>query len=162
MSNCFLPCYKSDLQEQEYFMNKSKVCFLISVLFFWSFASYSANLPALKEGQDVHVDSAISMANSVITVKTLKIGKYAYKLVMMDSGLNGDIFLTNLLLVGEGSVGSLAGFEAAFLLSTSASSLDVKKSGDYLEVRQREDLDGKYSVARYKFDPESKSLVRMN
>jgi hypothetical protein len=58
-----------------------------------------------------------ALANDIFSVTNLKLGKYAYKIVDMDSKLNGDLTATTIILVGEGGVGGLAGYEASFQLS---------------------------------------------
>ena len=60
-----------------------------------------------------------NVADGIFSVTNLELGKYAYKIVAMDSKLNGDTSVTTILLVGEGSVGGEAGYDVAFQLTPS-------------------------------------------
>lgn len=81
-----------------------------------SFASVAfaapANLPAIQENTPAM--EVAYVANSIHSVKFVNIGKTAYQIVQMDSGLNGDLSSTILILVGEQAVGGNAGFDQAF------------------------------------------------
>ncbi len=55
-------------------------------------------------------------ANAIFSVTNVRSGTQAYKLVTMDTVLNGDVGTTSVLLTGQ-DVGGEAGYDAAFLLS---------------------------------------------
>jgi len=50
-------------------------------------------------------------ANDVLPVTNLELGEYAYKIVSMDTTLNGDLSSTTILLVGEGELGGAAAYD---------------------------------------------------
>lgn len=56
-------------------------------------------------------------AASVESVQVFKVGKLVYKIVQMDSSLNGDLGSTVIVAVGEGAVGGAAGYGAAFVIA---------------------------------------------
>jgi len=104
-------------------------------------------------------------ASEIRSVRDFKIGKYAYKVVYMDSRLNGDISTTTMLIVGEGGVGGEAGFEAAFQITPTENaeiigmrSLRIVRGklvftligGDMKDVRKV-----------YKYDPKTKTLKEL-
>jgi hypothetical protein len=80
-------------------------------------------------------NSIAAQASNINSVTNLKIGDYSYKVVGMDSTLNGDLDQTTLVIVGQDGVGGGAGYDAAFLLTPTneASSLvSAQASGDAL------------------------------
>lgn len=68
----------------------------------------SPNTPAQK---------VANTASDIFDVTEFRIGDYKFKLVGMDSQLNGDLNVTAILLVGYLEVGGAAGYDAAFQLT---------------------------------------------
>lgn len=107
--------------------------FALVMLSALSFASVAlaapANLPAIQE--NTQAMEVATVANSIHDVTFLRIGKIAYQIVQMDSGLNGDLSSTILIMVGEQAVGGNAGFEHAFQVGPNilinAESIKVRK-----------------------------------
>jgi hypothetical protein len=66
-------------------------------------------------------------AANIFWVKNINIGKYAYKIVSMDSELNGDTAATIFVIVGEGGVGGGAGYEQAFQIAPTEEISYVRK-----------------------------------
>lgn len=88
------------------------------------FAFISISVISVKaDVQPIQPDSeeakVANVAGGIFSVTNLELGKYAYKIVAMDSKLNGDTSVTTILLVGEGSVGGEAGYDSAFQLTPS-------------------------------------------
>lgn len=77
-------------------------------------ASAHADLKPI--GQSSKWFKYVSIANDVSNVKQVKAGDKTYRLVTMDTPLNGDVASTSILLVGD-EVGSDAGYDAGFVLS---------------------------------------------
>lgn len=73
-----------------------------------------ADLKPIQSG--TKADEIASTANGVFNVKQIGSGNLQYKLVTMDTVLNGDVGTTSILLTGE-EVGGEAGYDSAFLLS---------------------------------------------
>lgn len=119
-----------------------------------------ADLPAVQSG--TAEDGIAAAANDVFWEKTVEIGKYAYKVVAMDTHLNGDIGATTVVLVGEKAVGGLAGYDSAFILSPSSDAIYVTKVREkkgYLEITSVKPNDPQSKVTKkYKYDPATKTL----
>ena len=64
---------------------------------------------------------------NIFWVKNLDIGNYAYKVVALDSELNGDTTTTVFVIVGEGGVGGGAGYDKAFQISPTEEIAWVRK-----------------------------------
>jgi hypothetical protein len=82
---------------------------------------YVSGIPVRADIQSIKPNSkeekVATIANDIFSVTDLKLGKYAYKIVTMNSKLNGDTTQTTILLVGEGDVGGEAAYDAAFQLT---------------------------------------------
>lgn len=91
-------------------------------------------------------------AADVFEVTNLQIADMHYKVVVMDSRLNGDLSATTFIVVGEGAVGGAAGFENAFLITPEQ---------DYISIRGAAVVDEAIQVELYKLDgtTEKKSFV---
>jgi len=74
-----------------------------------------ADLPSIKPNSEE--EKVAIIANAIFSVTDLKLGKYAYKIVAMDSKLNGDTTETTILLVAEGAFSAESDYEAAFRLT---------------------------------------------
>ncbi len=104
------------------------------------------------------------VASNVFYVKHVKAGKYAYKVVSMDTRLNGDLSDTVMVLVGENGVGGAAGYEAAFHLPVTEarnSLVGVRRVKNKVELTFS-DLSGKKSKLLVRYDRESKTLIEDN
>ena len=127
---------------------------LIAISGVAAMADVSAIAPGTKE------EGVANVASQIFSVTNLKIGKYAYQIVAMDSELNGDINTTTVVLVGEGGVGGAAGYEAAFQLSPTADLQNMKSA----RVENGKialtfyNLDGKLVKKTYQYDPKTKTL----
>ena len=129
-----------------------------------SLASLSAyaDLKPIADGTPA-MDHAIN-ANGIFSVKSVRSGDLTYKLVTLDTPLNGSVNNTSILLTG-GEVGGEAGFEAAFLISpqmendkaTVATADDIKLSPSGVELYTF-DIEGNRTKRTIKFDPKSKVL----
>ena len=103
-------------------------------------------------------------ASSVYSVNNFQIGKYAYKLVRMDSQLNGDLTETTILLVGEGAAGGAAGYNGAFIITPTVSgtlmrNMKVVKNQILFTLSN---IDGKVVKKSYRYDSVSNSLKEPN
>ena len=102
-------------------------------------------------------------AANIFWVKNVDIGKYAYKVISMDSELNGDTTSTIFVVVGEGGVGGGAGYDQAFQIAPTeeisyVTKVTVSNSG-YLKVDYARP-DGKKAHTYYKYDATKKVLVQ--
>ena len=85
---------------------------------------------------DVRAQAAVSMANDVFQVKQVRASDgMSYKIVEMDSGLNGDLTSTIIVLVGQ-DVGGAAGYDKAFQIGPNllAGMTSAKVQGDRVVV----------------------------
>lgn len=78
----------------------------------------------------------VSLANDVASIKQVKAGDKTYRLVTMDSPLNGDVNMTSVLLVGD-EVGGEAGFDAGFLLTPRLLANDTNELNVVTELAPR-------------------------
>ncbi len=106
---------------------------LASVLALASTTAFAGLSPI--KSTDESAMKASRIANDVHTVEYVAAGDLTYKIVQMDSGLNGSIGSTIIVHVGE-QVGGVAGYEAAFVLGPKVLQgiLEVKAKGSSVEV----------------------------
>ncbi len=102
-------------------------------------------------------------ASAISRVVNFKIGTRDYKIVSLDSKLNGDVTMTTLLFVGEENmgVGGAAGYEAAFVLSPTemvGSFKSVAVLRGQISVTMYS-VEGKVIQANYSYDSKNKNLV---
>ena len=131
---------------------------LISLLVSVSMQGALADVPAVTPGSKE--EAVANVANDIFSVTNLKIGKWAFQIVSMDSQLNGDLNTTTMVLVGNGEVGGAAGYQAAFKLSPTAE-LQSLKSARVLNGQIAltfYNADGKLVEKLYSYDASSKSL----
>jgi hypothetical protein len=119
----------------------------------------SADFTSLPDGGPAQ--DAVNVANDVFSVTSLRLGKYVFKIVSMDSALNGDINSTTIVLVGENGVGGLAGYHASFQLSPSETrhnliGTTIKNGKIELTFSS---FDGPDVTVRFTYDPKTKTLV---
>ena len=105
---------------------------------------------------------AADVANRIWSVQLLSLNNVKYKIVSLDSSLNGDLNATTIILVGE-SVGGEAGYEAAFLITpdkTQPDILGLKSArvgeGSIEVVLSR--LDGEPVTKHFIYDPKARLL----
>ncbi|MBS1963993.1 MAG: DUF1311 domain-containing protein [Bdellovibrionales bacterium] len=91
--------------------------FAISILAL-SLTAVSAHADLKPVAMDAKEFKYVRLANDVASIKQVKAGDKTYRLVTMDSPLNGDVNMTSVLIVGD-EVGGEAGFDAGFLLTPS-------------------------------------------
>ena len=127
-------------------------------------------LPALSARADVagvvagtEAYGVANDASAITKVVSFKIGTREYRIVSLDSKLNGDVTMTTILFVGEDNmgVGGAAGYEAAFVLSptdTAGSFKAVAVVKNQITVSMYS-LEGKVIVAKYSYDPARKLLI---
>lgn len=107
-------------------------------------------------------EKAANEASQIFEVQNFKVGQYAFKLVRMDSRLNGDLSTTSIVLVGDGAVGGAAGYDAAFLLTPAekrktVKSLKVEKDGFVITFY---DFNGPSTqTVRFTYDPKTRVLI---
>lgn len=75
------------------------LCALVSMAGFSTMADVNPVKPGSSE------ESVANRANNIFSVTHIKLGKYAYQIVALDSELNGDTNMTVMVMVGEGDVG---------------------------------------------------------
>jgi hypothetical protein len=118
-----------------------------------------AEIPSIPK--NTQAETVANTANDIFSVQHFKIGIYAYKVVQMDSILNGDISTTTMVLVGENGVGGLAGYAAAFQLSPTEARNSLSKakvSGGKLELTFS-DLLGVKTKVRVLYNPATQTLT---
>lgn len=106
-------------------------------------------------------EAVANVAGSIFTVKNLNLNGWAYKIVSMDSQLNGDLNSTTMVLVGQKEVGGLAGFESAFQLSpigNRRSLSSIKVVNNEIELTFTDDMAKPTLVTYVHYDPTSKIL----
>ncbi|MBS1985010.1 MAG: hypothetical protein JST16_12645 [Bdellovibrionales bacterium] len=137
-------------------MLNSKIALAFSIL-----ASASAfALAPLKEGSKA-MDMA-NVANRIFQVHTLRTDGAVYKVVEMDSILNGDLNSTVIVLVGEQEVGGAAAFEAAYQVGPEPINrlVDARVVGDHIELKGYTGLDeSKPKKFSLKFNAATKDLA---
>ena len=98
-------------------------------------------------------------ASDTFMVKQIRSGNYSYKLVTLNTSLNGDSGTTSILLTGN-EVGSEAGFESSFLLTPRESinsASDIIQTTNGVELTYL-DAEGKTIKQAVKYDSKSKTL----
>lgn len=100
-------------------------------------------------------------ASNVFSVSYHDIGDDAYKVVSMDSRLNGDLSATGFIIVGEKAVGGAAGFDHAFLMTPKDEWLSISNATVVNGALQVEyfKLDGTTDKRSYAYDRTKKVLV---
>jgi hypothetical protein len=101
-------------------------------------------------------------AANIFWVKNVNIGKYAYKVVSMDSALNGDLTSTIFVIIGEGAVGGGAGYEQAFQIAPTEEIAYVRKVSVDKGTLQLDYVrpDGTKSKTSYVYDATKRVLVQ--
>lgn len=115
----------------------------------------------LKKVEDEGVLEVANQANDAFAAYNITIGKTAYKIVSLESGLNGDLNSTTMVLVGAGGVGGEAGYDQAFQLGPDAehSSLtSARRIGHEIEVTFS-NIDGGPTKFLIRYDVASKTLI---
>ncbi|MBC7691603.1 MAG: hypothetical protein H7222_07520 [Methylotenera sp.] len=125
-----------------------------------SVSAFADNLKAITPGsRSATVAQSASLVNSV---QNFMINDYAYKLVNMDSELNGDTSSTTILMVGANGVGGAAGYDAAFQITpngTDFSFKSAKQEGDTIEVKLYSSTgEGTLITKVLKYDPATQTL----
>lgn len=123
--------------------------------------SARADVTGVVAGTDAY--AVANDASAISKVVSFKIGTRDYKVVSLDSKLNGDVTMTTILFVGEDNmgVGGAAGYEAAFILSPtqavgSFKSVIVRKGQIVISMYT---LEGKVVQTKYSYDSSNKILV---
>lgn len=121
-------------------------------------SAMAAEIPAIPK--NTQAETVANLAVSIFSVKDFMINNYAYKVVQMDSALNGDLSSTVIVLVGEGAVGGGAGYEAAFQMGPTQQRnalTKAEKRGGKLELTFI-DLNGVKSKVRVVYNPANQTL----
>ena len=116
-------------------MKKTSIVFALGLgLFLNTLNVQAADIQPIAPGTEA--SNLADTANRIFMVKNLRTKTKAYRIVAMDSVLNGSSGNTGLILVGD-EVGSEAGYEAAFQLTPTeqySSIVDARVVGNELEV----------------------------
>ncbi len=131
--------------------------FGMSVVLLFSGSAMAQSLKPVTPG--TLAEEIADTANDIFNVFNVNAGDYEYKIVSMDSPLNGDISTTTMVLVGE-SVGGPAGYEAAFVLTPHDQITSVhgaSRSGNGVSLKV---LDSSFNSKniRIKYDPVARAL----
>ncbi len=118
--------------------------------------AFAAESP-IKEGTPA--SDIAGQANQIFKVFNLRAGDEAYKIVEMDTRLNGDLNSTIVVLVGT-DVGGAAGYEEAYQIGPNLLSTlrDARVQGDRIVVSGGDGITGNVKTISIKFDPASKML----
>lgn len=124
----------------------------------FSMAAFAADIKPVK--QNTRKGKVANLAADIFMVKQVMIGKYAYKVVVMDSRLNGDVNSTSMIIVGEGGVGGGAGYDNAFFMTPVDPHMAITDANVVNGALQVEyfDQDGNQSKKSYIYDPLKKVL----